>query len=71
MADCEKGATAGNWMPNQPLIVPMPKTFEQLEERVESMNKQRNGLSWYLTFKQPTKECINEKEECNRLGENS
>ena len=71
MADCEKGATAANWMPNQPLIVPMPKTFEQLEERVESMNKQRNGLSWYLTFKQPTKECINEKEECNRLGENS
>ena len=71
MADCAKGATAANWMPNQPLIVPMPKTFEQLEERVESMNKQRNGLSWYLTFKQPTKECINEKEECNRLGENS
>lgn len=67
MADCSKGSTAANWMPNQPLIVPMPKTYEQLEERVETINQNRNGISWYLSFKEPSEECIATKEECNRL----
>ena len=53
MADCAKGATAANWMPNQPVIVPIPQTFEGLEERVESVNTNRNGISWYLSFKEP------------------
>ena len=67
MADCSKGSTAANWMQNQPLIVPMPKTYEQLEERVETINQNRNGISWYLSFKEPSEECIATKEECNRL----
>ena len=58
MADCANGATAANWMPNQPVIVPIPQTFEGLEERVESVNRDRNGISWYLSFKEPPKECI-------------
>ena len=58
MADCAKGATAANWMPNQPVIVPIPQTFEGLEERVESVNTNRNGISWYLSFKESPKECI-------------
>lgn len=62
MADCSKGATAANWMPNQPIIVPIPKTYEQLENRVEEINKNRNGINWYLSFKEPTKECINKLE---------
>lgn len=65
MADCAKGATAANWMPNQPVIVPVPKTYEQLEERVQSINENQNGISWYLNFKQPPKECMGEREECN------
>lgn len=59
MADCSKGATAANWMPNQPVIVPIPKTYEQLEERVEEINKNKNGINWYLSFKEPYKKCTN------------
>lgn len=57
MADCSKGSTAANWMPNQPVIVPMPKTYKQLENRVEEINENRNGINWYLSFKEPPKEC--------------
>lgn len=60
IVDCAKGATAANWMPNQPVVVPIPQTFEGLEERVDSINKNRNGISWYLSFKQPPEECIKE-----------
>ena len=59
MADCSNGSTAANWLPNQPVIVPIPKTYEQLEDRVEEINKNRNGINWYLSFKEPTEECIN------------
>ena len=58
MSDCTKGSTAANWIPNQPVIVPMPKTFEEVEERVQSINQNRNGISWYLSFKEANKECI-------------
>ena len=65
MADCSKGSTAANWMPNRPLIVPIPKTFEQLEERVEDINQNRNGISWYLSFKEPEKECVDKIDKCS------
>lgn len=58
IADCSKGSTAANWIPNQPVIVPMPKTYEKLENRVEEINKNKNGISWYLSFKEPIQECI-------------
>lgn len=71
MADCAKGATAANWMPNQPVIVPIPQTFEKLEERVESVNRDRNGVSWYLSFKEPPEKCIKNVNDCgNDLIEN-
>ncbi len=69
MADCSKGSTAANWMPNQPVIMQAPKTYEELEERVEYINKNKNGISWYLSFKEPNTKCINSKESCNRLEE--
>lgn len=65
MADCSKGSTAANWLPNQPIIVPVPKTYEQLEERVQSINENRNGISWYLTFKEPPEECIDKIDKCS------
>ena len=65
MADCTNVSTAANWMPNQPVIVPMPKTYQELEKRVESINKNKNGISWYLSFKEPEEKCIaSKKEEC-------
>ena len=58
MADCTGGSTAANWMPNQPVIVTMPQTFSQLENRVKEIEENRNGISWYLSFKQPSEKCI-------------
>lgn len=65
MADCSKGSTAANWIPNQPVIISAPKTFEALQERNEEIERDRNGVSWYLSFKEPSKECTsNEEEKC-------
>ena len=60
MADCSKGSTAANWIPNQPVIVPPPKTYEELMERVSDIENNRNGIGWYLSFKEPTENCIND-----------
>lgn len=66
IADCSKGATAANWMPNQPLIVTSPRSYKELEERVEKINKNSNGISWYLSFKEPDIKCLKDKEnKCN------
>ena len=60
MADCAQGSTAANWIPNQPVIVSPPKTYEELVERVSEIENNRNGISWYLSFKEPPKNCIND-----------
>ena len=59
MADCSKGSTAANWMPGQPVIVPGPKTFNELLERQNYINENQNGISWYLSFKEPPAICEN------------
>lgn len=71
MADCAKGSTAANWMPGQPVIVPPPKTLNELQERERYINENRNGISWYLSFKEPEEKCVkkidlnhNSEEEC-------
>ena len=56
MADCAQGSTAANWIPNQPVIVSLPKTYEELVERVSEIENNRNGISWYLSFKQTPKD---------------
>ena len=63
MSECAKGSTPANWIPNQPIIVPAPKTFEGLLERNEQIEENKNGMSWYLSFKNPPKECIKENEK--------
>lgn len=57
MADCSNASTAANWIPNQPVILPTPKTFEELQERNTEIENNRNGISWYLGFKKPSEEC--------------
>lgn len=54
--DCNGGVTPANWHTGEPIIVSVPNTFKQLEERVQEIKKNHNGLSWYLSFKEP-KEC--------------
>lgn len=68
MADCSKGSTAANWMPGQPVIVPAPKTFNELLERQNYINENQNGINWYLSFKEPPKICeknVNSSDESN------
>ena len=68
MADCMKSSTPANWMPNQPVIMPIPKNFEELQERNNYIQENRNGINWYLSFEQPSKKCIGDKED-NSEGE--
>ncbi len=60
MADCSNGSTAANWMPNQPIIISPPKTFATLQERNKEIEKNENGISWYLSFQNPSPKCIKE-----------
>lgn len=57
MVDCSNGSTAANWMPGQPVVVSSPKTFDELVERQNHINENNNGISWYLSFKQPPEIC--------------
>lgn len=66
IADCNKGATPANWCPYEPMIVPMPQTYQALEERMNMIQKNRNGFNWYLSFKQP-EECCNRSLEPNQV----
>ena len=64
-----KGSTPANWVPCEPIIVGPPKTFAELEARNAEINKNRNGMSWYLSFKEP-KKCITAGQtdcECDRI----
>ena len=64
MSDCEKASTPANWIPNQPVIIPAPQTYCGLQERMQYINENRNGINWYLSFKNPSEECeIEDKEK--------
>ncbi len=60
MADCAKASTPVNWIPNQPVIVPAPQTYTELEKRKEYIEQNNNGISWYLSFKEPPENCLKE-----------
>ena len=60
--DCSKGSTGANWIPNQPVIISAPQTFEALQERNNQIKKNRNGISWYLSFKDSPEKCMKIKE---------
>lgn len=62
VSECSKGMTAANWIPNQPIIMPMPKIYCELQERANQMREDRNGISWYLGFKNIEEKCKKEIE---------
>lgn len=55
VADNNQAAIPANWVPCQPVIRPKPTTYCQLEERVREIEENKNGMSWYLSFKNPEK----------------
>ena len=57
-ADNNNASTAANWLPYQPVIIPMPKNFTELEKRKNEIEKNNNGISWYLSFKGPQNNLI-------------
>ena len=63
MADCSKASTAVNWRPGEPVIMPVPTTFNDLIERSRYIQENQNGMSWYLGFKEPPENCVKEIEE--------
>ena len=63
VADSNNAATPANWVPCQQIIIPKPNTYCQLEERVKEIEQNKNGVSWYLAFKNP--------ENCEELQANT
>ena len=63
MADCMNCSTPANWMPNQPVILPPPQTFENLIQRQEEIMQNRNGISWYLSLQNPNEKCMQKELE--------
>lgn len=63
MADCMNCSIPANWMPNQPVILPPPQTFENLIQRQEEIMQNRNGISWYLSFQNPNEKCMQKELE--------
>lgn len=63
MADCSNSSTPANWIPRQPVIMPPPKTFPLLQERINYINKNNSGMSWYLAFQEPKSECLDKSDE--------
>lgn len=57
ISDCNNGSTGANWFPGNPLIVPAPQTFPELQERVQYINQNKNGIGWYLSFKEADEKC--------------
>lgn len=69
VADRNKASTPANWVPCQPVILPPPKTFEDLLKRNQEIEQNKNGMNWYLSFKN-AKDCeeIGQIDcSCNRL----
>lgn len=50
-ADYNHLATPANWLPCNPVIVPIPETFKGLMKRNKEIETNNNGISWYLSFK--------------------
>lgn len=43
-------STSANWMNGDPGILPIPKTYNELEERIQNIQNFGNGMNWYLSF---------------------
>lgn len=64
-ADSCHASAPANWTLGTPLMNPIPKTFTGLKERIESIEENQNGMSWYLSFQNPCScedNCISDKE---------
>lgn len=63
VADSNQLSMPANWVPCQPGIVHPPQTFEALEKRKREIEKNQNGMTWYLSFKNV--------KDCEKIGQTS
>ena len=68
VADSNNGMTPANWVPCEPIILPPPHSFQELQKRMMEIERDRNGMNWYLSFKQPTN-CKKIENSKNQLKE--
>ncbi len=59
-ADKCKASTPANWVQGNPLIQSSPQTYDELLKRVQEIEENRNGMSWYLSFKN---NCVTDDKE--------
>ncbi len=52
--------TPANWLPGNPVLLPPPKTFKELQNRMNNCDKKYKCLDWYLCFIE---------DECNKCKE--
>lgn len=71
IADCNNASTPANWVPGQPIIKPSPKTFQGLQERQKEIQENRNGMSWYLSFKESSEKCNKQIDQKQILDKNT
>ena len=43
-----------------------PTTYCELEERQKYIEKNNNGISWYLSFKNPDESCTKKIDNCKQ-----
>ncbi len=67
IADENKASMPANWVPCEPVIIPPPQTFAELEARNAQIEKDKNGMSWYLSFKNPKNCKIIENNESKKI----
>lgn len=65
IADENSGSTPANWVPCEPMVISPPKTFEELLQRNEEIRQNKNGMSWYLSFKNPQNCNVIDNNECD------
>ena len=68
VSDSNNAMTPANWVPCEPIILPPPQTFQELQKRMSEIESKRNGMNWYLSFKQPT-DCKQIENSKNQLSE--
>ena len=69
MSDCNHSSTPANWIPGQPVIMPSPRTYPLLQERLNYINQNNNGMNWYLAFEDPQTECLRQVEQKLHKGD--
>ena len=52
-ADENQASMPANWTPCEPVISSIPQTLDGVIGRNNEINQNRNGINWYLSFKQP------------------